>query len=103
MSQHVFFTEFKGAPARVQMGWDRPLQCFYLVVQLLNEPDERKAYPYSNLDDPGAEDCDLNYFSKKLKALGITVPETMFFETALDRCFNVGNRRMTHAADGTMT
>lgn len=95
MSQHVFKTTLDGEPVSVLLGWDRPLAYFFLVVEQLSEKNDG-IYLYSNLDDPGAVNCSLDYFRQKLSELGISVPESMFIEAESDRKRNVGNRLVEH-------
>jgi hypothetical protein len=109
MSQHYFQTEHKGLPVTVQLGWDRPLQQFYMVIEhgqsaQRESGDEDDSYLYSNLGDPQAIGCkDLDYFAEKLNDLGITVPDSMIREVWRDAGFNVGNRQVTYEKDGTFT
>lgn len=114
MSQHKTITKFttaKGAELEVDvlMGWDRPLQRHFLVVEVLDiniDLDEsdipehlRKTSEveagliYSNLFD-AAQSKDLTYFRNKLKELGITVPESMFVECEVDQKADTGNREI---------
>ena len=95
MSQHVFKTTLDGEPVSVLLGWDRPLAYFVLGVEQLSEKNDG-IYLYSNLDDPGAVNCSLDYFRQKLSELGISVPESMFIEAESDRKRNVGNRLVEH-------
>lgn len=108
MSKHYFQTEHNGSPVTVQLGWDRPLQQFHLIIEHgqsgQQEEGEGDSYLYSNLSDPQAMDCkDLDYFAGKLNELGITVPDSMIREVWNDAGFNVGNRQVTYEKDGTFT
>ena len=99
MSQHVFTTTSKSnARVGVLIGWDRPLQQFFLVVEELDSPaSEEGAYLYSNLSDQEARGCrDIGYFEGKLQELGIEVPAEMLLEVAADKANNVGNRYVNH-------
>lgn len=96
MSQHIFKTTRAGEPISVLLGWDRPLEYFFLVVEQLSVENNDEIYLYSNLDDPGAIDCSLDYFRQKLSELGISVPDSMFIEAESDRKHNVGNRLVEH-------
>ncbi len=98
MSQHTFNTSYKGQPVKILMGWDRPLQGFFLVIQKVNA---KSSLIYSNLDDENLEpdglSRDLGYFQNKLKQLGIFVPEQMWDEIKSDKLDNVGNRYETYS------
>lgn len=99
MSQHIInTTDQRGKRVSVQMGWDRPLQQHFLVVEELDATDDGEGnYLYSNLADPMAGGCrDFSYFEDKLSELGIEVPEEMVFEVVADQFNNVGNRYVNH-------
>lgn len=116
MSQHTCdttFTTVKGETVSVEilMGWDRLLQQFFLVVEVVDMdvdidfsdlpvtlretslPDE--GIIYSNLCDY-TTNKDLPYFTNKLKELGISLPNGMLDEVIVDQANNVGNREMKH-------
>lgn len=107
MSQHTFFATHQGRPVKVVMGWDRPLAYFFMTVMLLegcvarSDEDEDDDVLYSNLDQSRPFGLDLDDLRGALDELGITVPESMFDEVESDAIHNVGNRFMTHQADGT--
>lgn len=99
MSQHAFTTTSKSnARVGVLIGWDRPLQQFFLVVEDLDAPEnEESAYLYSYLSDQEANGCrDISYFEGKLQELGIEVPAEMLVEVAADQANNIGNRYVNH-------
>lgn len=108
MSQHCLQTEHKGRRVTVQLGWDRPLQQFYLVVFCdlagHSEDTDAEGYLYFNLADPVAMGCkDLDYFRNKLQELDISVPESMFREVRLDAHLCVSNRHVVYQEDGTFS
>lgn len=90
---------------RVQLGWDKPLSEFYLVV--LQEPPagqhfEEDQVVYSNLDDPRSADKDLAYYKSIATLLGCKVPGVMWRAAYQDREFNVVNKSVFYAADGAV-
>lgn len=98
MSQHQFHTERNGKSVSVQLGYDRRLGHYHMVVfedGMLDDP------LYTNLEEENAFELELSHFRSVLDALGITVPETMFEQTALDAEQQRGNRYTTHQMDGT--
>lgn len=97
MSQHFCDSQFQGQPVVVILGWDRPLACFFMVVEKEGEEDE--GIVYSNLNEKDAFKKPLGYFKKKLDDLGIKVPHSMFRQAELDRD-NGWNRRCFHDVDG---
>lgn len=97
MSQHVTFSTYQGQPIVILMGWDRPLQGFYMVITY--EGDEGEML-YSNLDDPrlgpfGMSSI-LDPFLHKLAEFGLSVPLAMVTEVRNDGVGNVGNRYVVH-------
>lgn len=112
MSQHLFSTQHAGKPVVVLMGWDRPLQGFFLVVEEteprdVDEDDDDGSYVYSNLMDPDLIPWmglppTLDPFITKLQALGIAIPSRMVEEVKADAEANVGNRYVTYDASGAI-
>lgn len=100
MSQHLFHTQHNDKPVIVQMGYDRPLQTYHMVVY---EPGREDDPLYSNLDQDDAFGLTLDDFRAALTDLGITVPESMFEQTELDAAQRRGNRYVTHLASGTFS
>ena len=97
MSRHFLDCEY-----RVTLGYDRPLDQFFLqVARLPSDPaqDEESPFVYASIDDPN-DRCNLEYYWAKLRELGITVPATMFLEVSNDAFNRVGNRYVQHFADG---
>lgn len=114
MSQHTFnTTTSSGSRVQVLMGWDRPLQQFFLVVEELSSPerqdrgdgqeDDECPYLYSNLSDVDSMGMqDLDFFCEKLRGLGIAIPDLMVKEIELDKFNNVGNRYVAYNGDGSI-
>ncbi len=112
MSRHYFETARGDQSIRVTLGYDRPLEYFYLTVEVISDSesiemsdDEDEAgFIYSNLEDaelPFGQCTHLDYYRRKLRELGISVPESMFRETECDAINHVGNRVVRHLQDGT--
>ena len=103
MSQHYFDTTCAGEPASVLMGWDRPLQGYFMVI----DSARRDEYVYSNLEDLALAHCgglsrSLDYFVEKLRELGVSVPARMLSEIRADAVSNVGNRHVAYGVDGNV-
>lgn len=103
MSQHRFQTQTSsGRKVEVTIGYDRPLNGFFLVVMDANQvdagdEDDDDVIVYSNLDDVelidlGGLTLDLQYFKNKLAFLGITLAPAIEHELQEDRRQRVGNR-----------
>lgn len=84
MSQHIW----KQGSTEVRMGYDRPLDYVFCVVELDGE------IAYSNLSDRHAGTLcqDVDYYRPKLAKLSVVVPEEMFAGVAEDQKNCVGNR-----------
>ena len=122
MSQHRFDTKTsKGREVEVTIGYDRPLNGFFLVVSAagfdtagtanLNDSDEEDdgddgdLFIYSNLGDvdlieQGGLTLDLDYFKSRLDLLGIGLPTAIEHELQEDRRQRVGNRYCLYDAAG---
>lgn len=103
MSQHIYPSSYKGLPITILMGWDRPLQGFFMVIEL----EEAEGLIYSNLDDPklipfGGLPDSLEHFSEKLDELGLSVPQAMIEQIELDAAANVGNRHVLYDQAGNV-
>jgi hypothetical protein len=93
MSQHHFFIEHEGQKTHVLMGWDRPLQGYFLVINKENDTDS----PYwSNLDVAISHPNALNTFFDVLARLNITLPDEMSQAIEKDAEQNKGNRQVIH-------
>lgn len=103
MSQHYYRSSHQGQLITILMGWDRPLQGFFMVIELA----EKEGYFYTNLDDPallpfnGLPDS-LDHFQEKLNELGLSVPTRMIQEIQEDAAMNTGNRYVHYEQDGTI-
>lgn len=111
MSQHSFETTYKGRPISIVAGWDKPLQGFYLFIELLDatgddDEEEEDYYLYSNLGDAELAAYyglppTFDYFVNKLTSFGLKIPDRMYDEIMKDQRQNVVNRRVGYNADGT--
>ena len=104
MSQHRYRVDLAGRPIQVNMGWDRPLGHFFMVVEDVDaDPDSEEVYLFSNMESLNPFGQSLDQYRAVLDKLGIVVPEQMFEQVAIDGENNVGNRIVVYAADGTFT
>ena len=94
MSQHVFQSTQDGRTVEVMLGYDPPLDGFFMTVTIDG------AIAYTNLEEENAFSKDLPYFRSKLTELGLQVPQEMFDEAELDRRVRDGARRETHEEGG---
>ncbi len=110
MSQHHYACTWQGRPISIMMGWDRPLQGFFMVIEFddaggQDEENEEAWLLYSNLNDPVlaptsgmASSCE--YFQEKLSALGVRVPAQMIEAVDQDGKTNAGNREAWYDRGG---
>lgn len=88
MSQRKFTHQNK----EVLVGWDRPLQYFFLLVEQTDAPDDdpNDGYLFNNLKrkNPGMT---LDEIGTELANLGIPHPPTLFTDLAADRQTDNGN------------
>ncbi|SSW73803.1 hypothetical protein AVE30378_06150 [Achromobacter veterisilvae] len=98
MSRHYFDTVHKGFPITVVLGWDRPMNYFFLFIEkpteLIDDTAKVESDPFNH---------DLDYYRVVLCHFQIDVPESMFTEVQQDCEGNVGNRVVKHQADGSFT
>lgn len=107
MSRHIFTTtatlaDGRSIPVRICIGWDRPLQGYFLDIQdLSSDSDDEDRLLFTNLAEaPGATHPDtLEPFLAKLDELAIALPQGLHAELRADRRNNVGNRVVEHIAE----
>lgn len=101
MSRNLHYTvdPLTNKKVEVILGWDRPLQGFFMDVRYTDTPgDEEDEYLYNNLDDLELDtgfSGDLGYFLEKLRKLNIDIPITMVAEVIADKMGNAGNKIKT--------
>ncbi len=93
MSQHHFFTEHEGKKTHVLMGWDRPLQGYFLVI---HKESDRDGLYWSNLDSEESHPKTLQPFIDVLQKFTIVLPEEMIRAIQRDAEQNIGNRQVIH-------
>lgn len=120
MSQHLFSTTHNGECITVMMGWDRPMQGYFLIIERdldlgdeamnLDDPDleneddncqdDFDLYVYCNLYDPclkGGITKDFGYYYEKLKELNIEVPTELLENVYQDAGENAGNKFVNYS------
>ena len=98
-------------PISVMIGWDRPLNYFFLVIEgdeqfpeLKEDDDEDDEFDgtiYSTLFEERPFSTTLEDIKQKLLQFEITIPEAMFKQAQSDCVLNVGNRFVKYNNDGT--
>lgn len=108
MSQHIITipcTALDGL-VRIQLGWDKPMSEFYLVV--FEEPPAGRPFDdtkiiYSSVNDHKAQgQQDLGYFKAIAVQLGCIIPENLWRAAYLDREHNIVNKIYIYDARGCL-
>jgi hypothetical protein len=101
MSRHFFDCEMRCA-VRVRLGYDRPLNEYFLQVERIGaDPGQgHSPFLYASIEDPFNSGDDLDYYREKLEKLGLSVPDGLFQAVEEDSARGVGNRCAQHFADG---
>ena len=101
MSKHMADATHEWRPVQVSVGWDRPLQGFYLLVEYVDLADDAESeYVFPNLSQSNPFPRSLDPCRDELQGLGISIPESMFEQAQLDQHRNVVNRICVHDAAG---
>lgn len=88
---------------RIQLGWDKPLAHFYMVVfaEEGTPCDDPEGMIYSNLFDEASDQVqDLGYFKAVAHQLGCEIPETIWRAVYQDSEFNAVNKIVYYSAAG---
>ena len=103
MSRHHLRTVRGTSPLLVVMGYDRPLNEFFL--QLWDDGLEAEADEpaYSSLDEPEADWRDIATVVRRLEEFAVPVPRSMIDAVVADGVQRAGNRIVEHAPDGCAT
>lgn len=98
MSQHIFETEYNGRGVKIIMGWDRPLQGYFMMIEKKNlKEEDENPYIFNNLEIKNSHPITLQPFLNVLDELGIEIPDKMIGEVEADGIFNVGNKMVFHS------
>ena len=103
MSRHHLRTTRGASPVLVVMGYDRPMNEFFL--QLWDDGLEAEADEpaYSSLDEPAADWRNIATVVQRLEELDVAVPRSMIDAVVADCVQRAGNRVVKHTLDGRAT
>ena len=97
MSQHIFYTMHENEQTKIMMGWDRPLQGFFMVIEKDSDIDR----PFwSNLFQKPSHQKTLDGYLSLLDKFKIQIPQKMIDEILADGKNNEGNKEIKHSIDG---
>ncbi|MCW5663883.1 MAG: hypothetical protein KIT35_08610 [Piscinibacter sp.] len=100
MSRHHLHTVRAGSPLLVVMGYDRPLNEFFLQLWEDGREADADAPAYSSLDEPAADWRDIATLIRRLEEFDILVPRSMIDAVVADGVHRAGNRIAEHSPDG---
>ncbi len=100
MSRHHLRTVRDGRPVLVVMGYDRPLDEFFLQLWEDGPGVDADEPAYSSLDEPVADWRDIATVVRRLEELDVAVPRSMVDAVVADGACRAGNRVVEHALDG---
>ena len=103
MSRHHLRTVRGTSPLLVVMGYDRPLNEFFLQLWDDAPGAEAEAPVYSSMDEPAADWRDIATVVQRLDELDVAVPRSMLNAVVADGVQRAGNRIVEHALDGRVT
>jgi hypothetical protein len=103
MSRHHLRTVRNGRPWLVVVGYDRPLNEFFLQLWDDAPGADADEPAYSSLHEPAADWRDIATVLQRLAELGIEVPGSMIDAVVADSVRRAGNRIVEHAPDGGVT
>ena len=94
MSRHMF-TAPNGI--KVCMGWDRPMQGFFMTLEKPSaESEDQFDYIFNNMDQADPNPKSLTGYLDELSRRGIILPDYMVSELIADAEHNVGNKIVFH-------
>ena len=104
MSLHRFETQLGDTKIVVTMGWDRPLQGYFMTIMKLKpasssalENDlEEDCYLFNNLEQTNSHPRELTAYLFELENRGIEIPQRVIDEVTMDGVRNVGNKVVNH-------
>jgi hypothetical protein len=94
MSQHHLSVQHEGVNTHILMGWDRPLQGYFLVIEKDTDEDEPFWSNLIHADEPHPKS--IEPFLKVLQDLNINIPDSMIEALEEDGRTNAGNREVMH-------
>ena len=89
MSQRKFKTTANGKKVEVQIGWDKPLQRFYMCIFEIDENGDDIDTIYSNLNEPNPEVLSVEYFTGAARSYGVEIPAEVIAQVKQDKIDNV--------------
>jgi hypothetical protein len=103
MSRRYTDCAWRGEVVRVTLGYDRPLDEFFLQVERVSlERTPTGQFIYASGTDVDACCESLVFYAAKLRELGLKIPTSLFLAVAADAIERRGNWIVEHLADETI-
>ncbi len=99
MSQHYF----SNSHYDVLVGWDRPLQGFFLVIDEEHSDGNMPLTVYTNLCEKVPHPKTFDHFESVLKRFGVELPNALMEELLVDQKIQAGNKMVFWDQDGSRT
>ena len=106
MSQHRFTTKLGNTEVVVTMGWDQPLQGYFMTIMETNsatsmaeneDTEEKEVYLFDNFKQFDSHPKEITGYLFELELLGIDVPRQMIDEVMMEGVRNIGNKIVEHS------
>lgn len=96
MSRHTFIETNNDRKLEVTMGYDRPMDYYFMTIEDLKKQSKGPKLIYSNLNEKNAFQKDLELYKTVLIKHDIIVPNEMLEEVLLDGKVKAGNKMVVH-------
>jgi hypothetical protein len=97
MSIHILNVVVGSQLLQVQIGWDSPMQWFYLVVSPIDSEGYLDDPIYSNLDEVDPKSNTLEYYISVCDQLNLVLPDEMIAGVKEDRKSGVMGRTINYS------
>jgi hypothetical protein len=94
MSQHYFKTQNEIGSLNILIGWDKPMQGYFMVIDYEKSLSDQPLFSNLTLDIPYPKS--LTSYLVILEEHGIKIPYQLIEEVKLDGEENIGNRFVEH-------
>lgn len=110
MSLHRYTSTRGDRKTVVTMGWDRPLQGFFMtIIEVVPEPitgindeaEDDEIFLFDNLEQQIPHPKGINGYLAELEHQGIDIPQQMVNEVLADGMHNVGNKFVDHTIENS--
>ena len=98
MSQHIFKEKnLSGEMLYIQMGFDSPMDWYYMTIFSMTDEGKAEKLKWSNLDHDSPESLTLDYFERVLLKMGIEVPNSIIENIEKDKQARQMNNRVDYS------